>query len=177
MEVLRPSAGVLREPAVGSLRGTWNIATTITSFASHTVKLGAWRHNRDMLLQTQDAGGPRGNFRFDSDGTGLPSERRRSRAGHSMASSWSTGQPPCSETSRSSKSPAPALGRLFFAQDKWQAKPNITIDLGMRWEYYTPLTGLEGPEPVELRPATNTLRASGYGDTSDSVDVKNTSGT
>ena len=32
----------------------------------------------------------------------------------------------------------------LFAQDKWQARPNITIDLGLRWEYYTPLTGVEG---------------------------------
>ena len=55
---------------------TWNIATTVTKLVrNHTVKLGGeWRNNRDMLLQTQDAGGPRGNFRFDSDGTGLPSE-------------------------------------------------------------------------------------------------------
>ena len=38
---------------------------------SHTVKLGGeWRHNRDMLLQTQDAGGPRGDFNFTALGHG-----------------------------------------------------------------------------------------------------------
>ena len=39
---------------------TWNIATTVTKLVrNHTVKMGGeWRHNRDMLLQTQDAGGP-----------------------------------------------------------------------------------------------------------------------
>ena len=60
-------------------------------------------------------------------------------------------------------------------QDKWQARPNITIDLGLRWEDYTPLTGLEGRAacPTTIRPPTR-LRASGYGTTSDSVDVKNT---
>ncbi len=41
----------------------------------------------------------------------------------------------------------------LFIQDKWQARPNITIDLGLRWEYYSPLTGLAGyGQPRELRP-------------------------
>ena len=58
---------------------TWNIATTVTKLVrSHTVKMGGeWRHNRDMLLQTQDAGGPRGQFNFNASGTGNPSEPRR----------------------------------------------------------------------------------------------------
>ena len=51
---------------------------------------------------------------------------------------------------------------FLFTQDKWQARPNITIDLGLRWEYYTPLTGLEGAGSLSnYDPATNTLRASG----------------
>ena len=42
---------------------------------SHTVKFGGeWRKNRDILLQTQDAGGSRGKFNFNASGTGLPSE-------------------------------------------------------------------------------------------------------
>ena len=28
--------------------------------------------------------------------------------------------------------------------DKWQATPNVTVDLGLRHEYYTPLVGLTG---------------------------------
>ena len=59
----------------------------------------------------------------------------------------------------------------LFTQDKWQARPNITIDMGLRWEYYTPLTGLEGQGSLSnYDPATNTLRASGYGNTSDAVE-------
>ena len=51
---------------------------------------------------------------------------------------------------------------FLFAQDKWQARPNITIDLGLRWEYYTPLTGLEGAGSLSnYDPATNTLRVVG----------------
>ena len=37
--------------------------------STHTVKIGGeWRHNRDMLLQTQDAGGSRGRFSFNAVG-------------------------------------------------------------------------------------------------------------
>ena len=43
-------------------------------------------------------------------------------------------------------------------QDKWQARPNLTIDLGLRWEYYTPLSGLEGAGSLSnYDPVTHTL--------------------
>ena len=55
---------------------TWNIATTLTQVkGSHTLKTGGeWRKNKDVLLQTQDAGGPRGRFQFNAAGTGSPAE-------------------------------------------------------------------------------------------------------
>jgi Carboxypeptidase regulatory-like domain len=158
---------------------TWNIATTITKLVSnHTLKLGGeWRHNRDMLLQTQDAGGPRGNFRFDSDGTGLPSEAATlTSVANSMASFLLDWPGAVQRDLKVIDEPGTQHWATFlFVQDKWQARPNVTVDLGLRWEYYSPLIGLEGQGSLSnYDPATNTLLASGYGNTSDSVNVKNT---
>jgi hypothetical protein len=158
---------------------TWNIATTVTKLVrNHTFKIGGeWRHNRDMLLQTQDAGGPRGDFNFTASGTGNPAESATlTGVANSMASfllDW-----PANVTRDLKVIDEPGTkhwATFLFAQDKWQARSNVTVDLGLRWEYYSPLVGLEGPGSLSnYDPASNTLRASGFGTTSDAVNVKST---
>ena len=158
---------------------TWNVATTVTKLVrNHTLKLGGeWRHNSDMLLQTQDAGGSRGDFNFVASGTGNPAETATlSGVANSMAAfllDWPNG---VSRDLKVIDEPGTKHWATFlFVQDKWQVRPNITVDLGLRWEYYSPLTGLEGAGSLSnYDPASNTLRVSGYGTTSEAVNVKNT---
>jgi hypothetical protein len=158
---------------------TWNIATTVTKLLrSHTMKLGGeWRHNRDVLLQTQDAGGSRGLFNFNASGTGNPADNPSiSGVANSFASfllDWPNG---VSRDLKVIDEPGTQHAATFlFVHDKWQARPNITIDLGLRWEYYTPLSGLAGAGSLSnYDTATNTLRVSGFGETSEAVNVKNT---
>ena len=60
-----------------------------------------------------------------------------------------------------------------YIHDKWQVRPNITLDLGLRHEYYTPLVGLDEKGSLSnYDPATNTLRVAGYSGVPDNVGVK-----
>ena len=60
-----------------------------------------------------------------------------------------------------------------FVHDKWQVRPDITLDLGLRHELYTPLVGYT---PVGRQatydPDTNTIRVGGYGDIPQNLGVK-----
>ena len=156
---------------------TWNVTTTLTKLLStHSVKLGGeWRHNRDMLLQTQDAGGPRGRFAFNASGTGLPSETATLSGPANALASFLLDWPNTVQRDLKviDQPGTQHMGIFAFVHDKWQARSNVTVDLGLRWEYYTPLEGLEGAGSLaNYDPATNTIRMSGYGDTDNALNVK-----
>ena len=158
---------------------TWNFTGTLTRLlASHTVKVGGeWRSNDDMLLQTQDAGGPRGRFAFNASGTGIPSESNTLSGPANAFASFLLDWP--NTVQRDLKvfdRPGTKHQAVFlFMQDKWQLHSNVTVDLGLRWEYYTPLQGLEGKGSLSnYDPATHTLRVSGYGDLDNALNVKST---
>ena len=57
--------------------------------------------------------------------------------------------------------------------DKWQVRPDVTLDLGLRHELYIPLVGYT---PVggqaTYDPDTNTIRVAGYGDIPENLGVK-----
>ena len=60
-----------------------------------------------------------------------------------------------------------------YVQDKWQIRPDITLDLGLRHELYLPLVGYT---PVggqaTYDPDTNSIRVAGYGDIPENLGVK-----
>ena len=156
---------------------TWNATATLTRLlSSHTVKAGGeWRSNEDMLLQTQDAGGPRGRFAFNASGTGVPSEANTLSGPANAFASFLLDWP--NTVQRDLKvfdRPGTEHQAVFlFVQDKWQARSNVTVDLGLRWEYYSPLAGLVGRGGLSnYDPTTHTLRVAGYGDQDNALNVK-----
>ncbi len=156
---------------------TWQFAATLTKMkGNHTVKFGGdWRHNTDMLLQTQDNQGPRGGYTFNGAGTGSPSD---SAANSGIANSFAAfllDQP--TAIARDIKvidNPGQKHWMFFtFIQDKWQASKRMTVDLGLRWEYYDPFVGINGKGSLSnYDPSTNSLLISGYGNNANNLGVK-----
>jgi hypothetical protein len=156
---------------------TFNIAGTITRLMTkHTLKYGGeFRKNTDMLLQTQDAGGSRGNFTFSANGTGNPAEAAsttgQANAFAAFLLDWPGGvqrdlkvfdEPGTKHT-----------GIAGFVHDKWQVTPNITADLGLRWEYYSPLEGIAGKGSLATYdPAIHQIQVAGYGAFDNALNVK-----
>ncbi|HXW04054.1 MAG TPA: carboxypeptidase regulatory-like domain-containing protein [Vicinamibacterales bacterium] len=156
---------------------TWTIATTATKlWGNHTLKVGGdLRYNRDYLLQVQDNGGPRGIFRYRGATTATPSDTAAQNgfanafAAFLLDAPQSLGRDLITDVD-----PGTRHWAVFtYIHDKWQIRPDITLDLGLRHEYYTPLVGLTGRGGLSnYDPTNNTLRVSGYSQVPDNLGVE-----
>jgi hypothetical protein len=145
---------------------------------NHTLKFGEEVHkNRDLLLQIQDAGGVRGEFQFTGGRTALLGNNA---AIGGIANSFASFLLDLPGTVRRDikvfDQPGTKHWSFFeFIHDKWQVNQKLTIDLGLRHEYYTPLVGLVDRGGLSnYNPSDNTERVAGYGDVSQNVGVKGT---
>jgi hypothetical protein len=157
---------------------TINVAATVTKlWGNHTIKVGGdVRHNRDFLLQTQDQGGPRGIYRFAASQTGSPSVAGSQTNMANSFAAFLLDRPSSAGRDLAVIDPGTKHGAVFtFIADKWQVSPKITLDLGLRHEFYTPLVGLESPGGLSnYDPVTNTLLVAGHGNVPDAIGVKKT---
>jgi len=158
---------------------TYSLGGMLTKVTgNHTVKVGTeFRHNEDFLLQIQDAGGVRGQFIFNGEQTSIPGD---TPASQNLANSFAaflldvpgTVQRDIKVIDR----PGTKHSSVFaFVQDKWQVSPKLTLDLGLRWEYYTPLVGIADQGGLSnYDPSNNTVRIAGYGDVPQNIGVEST---
>ena len=155
---------------------TVQFATVFTKIAGdHNIKLGAdMRNNRDFLLQTQDNGGPRGRFQFRGPQTATPTDAAAQNGFANAFASFLLDVPAGVGRDLKVVNPGTRHSAYFtFIQDKWQVSQNLTIDLGLRHEYYTPLVGLDEKGSLSnYDPKTNTLNVAGYTAVPDNVGVK-----
>ena len=155
---------------------TVQFATVFTKVAgNHTIKFGEdFRHTRDFLLQTQDNGGPRGQFQFRAPQTSIPGDAAATAGFANAFASFLLDVPSLVQRDLKVTDPGVRFWAFFsFLQDKWAVTPKLTIDLGLRHEYYTPFIGLADQGGLSnYDPATNTLQVAGYGNVGESVGVK-----
>jgi hypothetical protein len=128
---------------------------------NHTFKFGAdLRRVRDDLLQDQTFS-PRGLFTFSANQT---SEAGASTNVANDIASFLLDQP--SQVGRDLNTFFPCYRQWWFfafAGDKWQATPKLTVDLGLRWEFYPPATPRIAGGFSNYNPTNNTLVLAGLG--------------
>jgi hypothetical protein len=163
---------------------TWTVSTTATKiWGDHTLKVGGdLRSNRHLLDQTPH---PRGQFRFRGAQTAIPGDSAAQNGYANALAAFLLDVPndierglvcaPLGDCRASDTIHRGGTHKVVntFVHDKWQLRPDVTLDLGLRHELYFPLVGYT---PVggqaTYDPDTNTIRVAGYGDVPENLGVK-----
>ncbi len=137
---------------------------------NHTVKFGGdVRRVRDDLLQDQTFGA-RGAFTFGEVQTSTVGAK--TNVANDIAS-FLLDVP--NQTGRDVNTFFPAYRQTWlfaFASDKWQVNPKLTVDLGVRWEFYPPATPKIAGGFSNYDPTTNTLVLAGIGGNPSNLGLK-----
>jgi outer membrane receptor protein involved in Fe transport len=142
---------------------------------SHTFKWGAdvRRFRLDRLqIQGTSSFGPRGRFNFNSGVTLNPAVTQPNTFANAFAS-FLLGLPDQIGRAVFTTTPTNRTTNLFFfGQDTWQLNRKLTLNLGLRYEIYTPITSRLAGGQGNYDPETNNLLVAGVGDVGLSAGVK-----
>ena len=137
---------------------------------NHSVKFGVdLRRVRDDLLQDQTFS-PRGAYTFNDGQTSTPGN---TTAISNYVASFLLDVPATAGRDLNTFFPAYRQTWLFaFVADKWQVSPKLTMDLGVRWEFYPAATPRKSGGFSNYDFPTNTLRLAGVGDVPSNFGLK-----
>src|SRR5215475_3320 len=142
----------------------------------HTFKWGIdIRRFRMDRLQIQGASsfGPRGRFNFNSGVALKQGAPAQTNTFANAFASFLLGLPDQIGRAVFTTTPTNRTTNLFFfGQDTWQITPKLTLNLGLRYEIYTPITSRLPAGQGNYDPETNNLLVAGVGDVSLSAGVK-----
>ena len=154
---------------------TTTFSTTATKiWSNHTVKIGGdLRMNRHLLDQVSH---PRASWQFRGGQTALSTDSAAVNGYANSLASFMLDLPFFVERGLVNEE----LHRggthksvYTYIHDKWQIRPDITVDLGLRHEVYTPLVGYTAKGGQMAYDSTNnTVRVAGYGDVPETLGVK-----
>jgi hypothetical protein len=138
---------------------------------NHTFKWGAdVRRVHDDLLQDQTFS-PRGAYTFSDSQTS--SSQAAGTAISNFVASFLLQQP--SQVGRDLNTFFPRYRQWWtfaFASDKWQATPKLTLDLGVRWDFYPPATPAVHGGFSNYDPVNNQLVLAGLGSNPSNLGMK-----
>jgi outer membrane receptor protein involved in Fe transport len=140
-QITMPGFASLGDAGFIPLRNRNNTLRTLGSLiyvtGGHTLKVGGdYKTRRVTVVQSASA---RGAFAFDANFTNDPSGRT-ARSGNSLAS-FLLGYPASTTRNKYLVEPSYRLPEWsMYVQDDWRATDWLTLNLGVRYEYYSPLT-------------------------------------
>ena len=144
---------------------------------SHDLRFGV-EFSRSEMNHFQPQGGafqtPRGSFRFNGNVTALNATGAPAANKANSLAQYLLGLP--NEVGKAVQNANPNSLRWntwsAYVRDRWQVTPNLTINFGVRWEYYPLATADHGGVKL-FDPATGNVLIGGYGSTplDDGVDV------
>jgi hypothetical protein len=127
---------------------------------NHQIKFGAdIRRIRDDLLQGNNNAAA-GQFYFNENATSAPGNTSTGQANDFASVLFDVPY----QVGQDTNSTFPAYRQtweFFFASDKWQATPKLTLDYGVRWELYPPATPRKPGGFVNYNPGNNQLIIAG----------------
>ncbi|MBV8817990.1 MAG: TonB-dependent receptor [Acidobacteriaceae bacterium] len=137
------------------------VNTWTKTIGNHTIKWGVdLKRIRDDLLQDQTYS-PRGIYNFGENQTSIPGAK--TGFGNDMAS-FLLDQPSSAGRDINTYFPAYRQWNFFaFAGDKWVVTPKLTLDLGLRWEFYPPAVPAFNGGFSNYDPTNNNLVLAGIG--------------
>ena len=145
---------------------TWQTNAIVTKiFGEHNVRMGAGYIARQFTVF--QSASPVGNFTFNTQLT----DNGAGSGGNAIAS-FLLGYP--SQVARSHSLIYPHYHTNepnFFVQDDWRATSWLTLNLGVRYDVFTPLTE-ESNQLANFDPATGKILVAGQNGVSDSANVK-----
>ncbi|MBC7926002.1 MAG: TonB-dependent receptor [Bryobacteraceae bacterium] len=147
----------------------YNLVNTWTKITGrHTLKWGAdLRDIRADRFQPQGLNyGPRGRFDYNPGTTSIPGASLG--AFGSFANSYAAfliGAPDATYRTFQTVTPSNRIKQyFFFFHDSWQVTSRLTLDLGIRYEAYTPVKVRFPAGGANYNPANNSLLIAGFGD-------------
>jgi hypothetical protein len=146
------------------------VNTWTKTLGNHTIKWGFdLKRVRDDLLQDQTYS-PRGIYNFGENQTSIPGAK--TGWGNDMAS-FLLDRPSSAGSDINTYFPAYRQWEFFgFGGDKWVVSPKLTVDFGLRWEFYPPATPHFNGGFSNYDPTTNNLVIAGVGSNPSNLGMK-----